>query len=100
VDPKTGQTLGINERGWGGDLTEESILLKYTNPIARTFAGFDACVIAVYLSGDYWPESMPTTGWIKCASYGLGAGLAFTGYKILIAIGVILAGVGTGIQVK
>jgi len=33
VDPKTGQTLGINERGWGGDLTEESILLNTPTPL-------------------------------------------------------------------
>jgi hypothetical protein len=100
VDPKTGQTLGINERGWGGDAAEKSILERVILGIARTFTAFDVCVIAVYTTGEYWPENMPITGWIKCASYGLAGGLAVAGNKILPWIAFALAAWATGTKVK
>lgn len=88
IDPKTGQTLGINGQGWGAAAVEY---------VGVGLVFFNACMVGATAVGKFGPNA-PSNGksLILCAIGGLGFGACAAAGTTAIALKLFVAAAATG----
>lgn len=87
VDPRSGQTLGIGERGWG--VGEKMTLeAKITQAVVWTTVFYLGCMLTRMGGEDIFPTPKE---WGQCVFVGFGAGVAVFSAKLGVLIGMFAA---------